>query len=1218
MSSTQEHLSRDQIGWLVEEPIGQLRPPEEALALARAHLLTCEPCTRMVRMHREVQARLAGLRSQGTPRLLAGCPRPEDLRGLVSGIMATDQRTILMEHVVQCDSCSVVLRESIEDVADPTESEQEVIAKLATAQPAFQKQLAEKLSADRSEIHLAEIAPKAVAVRHSSPQRSYWLAAAAAALLAVGLVSSYLLFGKKPNPDQLLAKAYSERRSLELRLPGAAPAPVRVQRGVDGSVFAKPASLMEAELLITQELKKSPNDARWLAAKGRSELLEWQYDDAIRSFRRALETNPDALDIHRDLATAHFERAEVEHRPGDYAEAVEQLSAVLAKQPGDSVSLFNRAIVYERLFLYDNAVKDWEAYLQVDPNGPWSEEALRRLEEIKDKQKRHDQSQETPFEDPAAAAAFFNVQLHKAGAANLTIDSIDEQYLDVASTKWLRALAEDLRSGMTVPQSPYGRVLQTFSRLWQLRHSDPWLSDLLDAANEPGFPEAARTLAGSIAAASEGNPSFSLQQADLAAHQFELLHNRAGALRARLEAVYALQRSLQDEQCLQSALNLEAKLRGLGYHWMHGKLLLERAACAASTTRLEDAQRYVNASEQIAEERRFGILYLRALSFAADFAADKGERDIAWSGAHKGLEQFWKGSFPPIRGYALCASLGYLAEDSEQSWTALAFWSEALPLIKKTPNRSTEGLARYRLATDEIAVGRNGDASQELLKITQIFSSLPNNPASLNYRVASETSLAAVEATLGDSASAKKRLGEIANYISNVDQYQTVLQYYLTLGSQKMLDGDTRSAEKILRTAVAISQLGTANLAGDEDRISWDRQTSEAYRLLVRLLVSQPGREEQALRIWEWCRSAPFRSSGPGITSLHSTLRELGANPPRPNELDMRTLLPSLSNVTFLTYAELRDEIVFWAYDDRGVRFHVVQAPAEEVDRVSKRFVRLCSDPTSDVALLKADGRKLYEWLIVPEESLLSPARVVWIEPDGVLSFIPFQALTDRSGTNLLAKFSTAYRSMAAGEPRGQEPQIKAEDQALIAGSTLLAPSSPELLPLPDAQKEAEAVGARFANHRMLVADKTNPEMIWSEFRKAALFHYSGHYVSTRRKSNSLLDSFSTERAGGAVLARCKLVVLSACATASAERLGLFDPEGLLQPFLRAGARRVIASRWNVDSASTTSLMDGLYTSILSGQTTVEALRSAARKMRSDPRYSHPYYWAAFAVFARD
>ena len=94
------------------------------------------------------------------------------------------------------------------------------------------------------------------------------------------------------------------------------------------------------------------------------------------------------------------------------------------------------------------------------------------------------------------------------------------------------------------------------------------------------------------------------------------------------------------------------------------------------------------------------------------------------------------------------------------------------------------------------------------------------------------------------------------------------------------------------------------------------------------------------------------------------------------------------------------------------------------------------------------------------------------------------------------------------------------------------------------------------------------------------------------------------------------LVVLSACETA----LGLqIRGEGLMSlthGFLSAGARRVIATLWQVNDASTSELMAELYTQMFRhGASPAAALRAAQlTQIGSDPT-RHPYFWAAFGVY---
>lgn len=105
------------------------------------------------------------------------------------------------------------------------------------------------------------------------------------------------------------------------------------------------------------------------------------------------------------------------------------------------------------------------------------------------------------------------------------------------------------------------------------------------------------------------------------------------------------------------------------------------------------------------------------------------------------------------------------------------------------------------------------------------------------------------------------------------------------------------------------------------------------------------------------------------------------------------------------------------------------------------------------------------------------------------------------------------------------------------------------------------------------------------------------------------------------------LVVLSACNTA-----GEVAPKdnrgegfvGLTRTFLFAGARRLLVSHWNVDSAASRELMTATFTRLQAGQAPADALADARREIRHQTfqipgsgagvAYAHPYFWAPFVV----
>jgi len=61
-----------------------------------------------------------------------------------------------------------------------------------------------------------------------------------------------------------------------------------------------------------------------------------------------------------------------------------------------------------------------------------------------------------------------------------------------------------------------------------------------------------------------------------------------------------------------------------------------------------------------------------------------------------------------------------------------------------------------------------------------------------------------------------------------------------------------------------------------------------------------------------------------------------------------------------------------------------------------------------------------------------------------------------------------------------------------------------------------------------------------------------------------------------------------------------------------AGAASQVVSLWSVSDASTRELMRDYYGELVRGTGRAEALRQAKLRLLRQPRYAHPYYWAAF------
>jgi CHAT domain-containing protein/predicted negative regulator of RcsB-dependent stress response len=95
-----------------------------------------------------------------------------------------------------------------------------------------------------------------------------------------------------------------------------------------------------------------------------------------------------------------------------------------------------------------------------------------------------------------------------------------------------------------------------------------------------------------------------------------------------------------------------------------------------------------------------------------------------------------------------------------------------------------------------------------------------------------------------------------------------------------------------------------------------------------------------------------------------------------------------------------------------------------------------------------------------------------------------------------------------------------------------------------------------------------------------------------------------------------ELAVLSACGTGVGNEMRGEGFASLSRAFVYAGARRVIASLWEVGDASTAELMSTFYRHLLVDQLRpAAALRAAQFEMWDKGRNESPYSWAAFVTY---
>ncbi|HYV17969.1 MAG TPA: CHAT domain-containing tetratricopeptide repeat protein [Verrucomicrobiae bacterium] len=292
--------------------------------------------------------------------------------------------------------------------------------------------------------------------------------------------------------------------------------------------------------------------------------------------------------------------------------------------------------------------------------------------------------------------------------------------------------------------------------------------------------------------------------------------------------------------------------------------------------------------------------------------------------------------------------------------------------------------------------------------------------------------------------------------------------------------------------------------------------------------------------------------------------------------------------------------------------------------------------------------------LLVPAEvwTRLQVADEVIVLPDGALGALPFEALAVKPAKRLEESTfwlddgppiryapSAAILRALADLPAGGEGLLSVADPAYTTLPRLPATeeesrqivqasrrkslgASPAVVLTGTAATEAQVrsalPGKRFLH--LAVHGKVEP-------RLGDLFAALSLAPPAAPATSAGSDGIATKPAGGAsddgslmlfeiydLDLQAELAVLSACVTSRGRAIEGEGSFALSRGFLAAGARRVVASLWSVDDASTAALMGNFFRKMDPDRPYAAALRDARRSVRANSKWKAPFYWAPFLL----
>jgi CHAT domain-containing protein len=1201
-----QHLTEDELDRLADIS----RPGDPALLQtvgpdqpSAGHLSECQNCRQRLDGRIEANRKLALLRMTASGDRGELCPSDEEWMNVAAGLADKEASQKMLGHAASCDHCGPLLHDLVREFSDSMSPEEtQIVASLDSSSSNWQKRMAARLSVSSvSRERNARLSP--------SLQSWKWPAFGCAAAALAAVLVWVLLPRPERRVERLIAEAYAERRNLEPRISGAEFGPVRIQRAQQTSHMDSPASLLEAEKEITNNLAKYPSDPFWLQSRARAELLEGNYNGAIDNLGQALAAKANSPSLLTDLATAYSQRADATSNTEDFGKAIDLLGQALKASPRDSVALFNRAVISRKALLFSQAIEDWKTYLEIEPTGKWADDARARLEEAQHEQEKRKHSGITPLLPPSQFAAL-NVD---DPAMIDTVDQRFESYDAIAISQWLPIAYPTTPSGSSETLAARA-ALTKLATISLDRHSDHWWADLLKQSSSPFLPEALNYLSSATKANESGATEIAHNSAALAIQHFRSAGgNEAGILRARVEDLYAYNLEQDADKCSRLLRPLQDAPQIRSYRWLAIESRIQQGNCLWLQENLGGALAAYSLAANEAKEEDYRAISLGAQDHWSMAAGASGDYAGAWRLATEGLRQFWDGDFSDVRGYNFYYSLYEMARLRRQPYLEVSIWKDAIPLTESSRDLAQVAVAHSLSANSSLATNDSLQALHEFDQASQLFARSPQVEATRLARLEAETRLAGVEISLGENRKGLSRLRSIKMEVTQLsDNYLKVL-FYEHFGKALASDGNVVEGEAAMRSALRLAELQLQSVRDSSSRIEWKLNASGPCRDLVSLIFRK-GDVEGALEIWEAFKAAPAtaRNQAQQASLIFTAMSQSGIRHVAPR-------LSDLSRATVVSYALLPRELVIWVYDNRGVYSHHAGIPASELSTMVASFRELCSNPKSDLGLVRKQAKLLYAQLIGPIETHLQSDRALIIELDEGLNGLPMEALLDANNHYLgergpvIYSFGFLYEAQEILEPR-----ISRDTSALVvavpAPHANLESSVP---PLPDVVTEGETVANRFVSARLLTGQSATLRDALEHIPDSGVFHFAGHSSNSYTTPGILLSdtTLTAKSLEKFQVSRTQLVVLSACDTEAGALGSVEAADSLVGYFVRAGVPRVVASRWNVDSALTQQFMNVFYVHLLGGSSVEESIFQAQKTMRNQSMTVHPYYWAVFTVF---
>jgi CHAT domain-containing protein/Flp pilus assembly protein TadD len=631
-------------------------------------------------------------------------------------------------------------------------------------------------------------------------------------------------------------------------------------------------------------------------------------------------------------------------------------------------------------------------------------------------------------------------------------------------------------------------------------------------------------------------------------------------------------------------------------------------------------------------------------------------------------------------------NIGLVYDGLSQTTKALEFYQQALPIFRETRLRAEEGTTLNNIGLAYYNIGQYPKALefyQQALAINRELKvraregiTLTNIGALLEKQKQPELAIIFYKRFVNLAEAIRQDIRVLPR--EQQESYTKTVGYtYRSLATLLLSQGRILEAQQVLEllkiqeirnfTKDTRAGVQTAGIALNPT----EKQIVKEYGTLIgfgqQLETCQQTQCEALSRLLDQ-RDALTQQYNQTVRQLEQEIRTRRAQDDAffdPKKLSKtREVVEAQPNTVLIYPLVLEDKIwLLWASKGGIVKSLKVSNVGErQMAETVLKFRQLLQDPNSDLAAVKATGKQLYDWLILPLEVELKANKIqnLVFSLDRATRYIPMSALFD--GKNYLIE-NYAISTVLSADLTDMRDRLSNQNTSVLALG--LSNGVAGFNPLPNVPAELDAIVRKKPNDTQGIYPGL--EFLNSAFDFRALRdHLVGHqllHIATHGKfvpgnpdASYLLLGTGQELAIPTIatlqdLRQVHLVVLSACETAlGGPGQDGTEISGISYYFLNAGAKAVMASLWQVNDESTSRLMQNFYGNLAKGSSTAPITKTSALRqaqlflLRGDvpraenadsrasleirprqasqtastnssaPSFAHPYYWAPFIL----